>query len=116
MRGKISGYMRLLFAFLIFFSSLGVYHTVMMAGKNMIVYGNEMASLTSKAGTSLAEHYYRLHGEIYAALGSAIANSVAIVLISGIFISFLLVYPIVVSYLKYRKEGTLPIDFLQNKF
>ena len=86
-----------------FFSSIGVYICVTESGKMIEEYGNEMSILRSQAGTSIAEYYYRLHGEIYSCLGSAIQNIMGLFLIAGIIISFFLV-PEIFQIIKIKKN------------
>ena len=109
MEKKFPTWARIISSIIVFFSSIGIYATVSSAGKEMIEYGNEMARLRSQSGTSVAEHYYQLHGEIYAALGSAIANGIAVVLIVGIAITLWLIYPVIVEHKSQIKNKAIEL-------
>lgn len=91
---KFPDWARIISAFIIFFSSIGIYISVSTAGHNIINAGEAMVRLRSVGGTSLAEAYYQLHGEIYIGIGNALANGVAVILITGILLSLWLVYPV----------------------
>ena len=52
--------------------------------------GSEMADIRSVGGNSVAEAYYQLHGEVYAAMGRIIACISIVICIAGIVWSVLL--------------------------
>ena len=61
------------------------------AGIMISAAGGEMAELSSVSGTSVAEHYYRLQGEIYKSAGRIIAFLGGITGIAGTVYSILLI-------------------------
>ena len=61
------------------------------AGIMISVAGGEMADLSSVSGTSVAEHYYRLQGEIYESAGRIIAFLGGIASVAGTVYSILLI-------------------------
>ena len=98
MEKKIPNWLRIVAAVIILFSSIGIYASVRDAGSSMAEAGDRMSRLSSVNGNTVAEHYYKLHGQVYEAMGSAIANSIAIVLIAGIVISAWLICPVIIEH------------------
>ena len=91
MKKKMTTIIKGIFAYLVFSSSIGIYISVSSAARKLTEYGIKMANLRSLSGTSIAEKYYQLHGEVYACLGQIIENTSGVFLIAGFITTFLII-------------------------
>lgn len=86
---QIPSWLRALLGIFGIFFSIGAFVGMMTAGIQMNDFGEEMSFLRSVSGDSLAEHYYRLNGEIYSCFGDAIIGASFLVLLLGLSLSVL---------------------------
>ncbi len=117
MKKIFPSWFKLLSALFIFLSSFSVSNLIFSAASSMKHAGVEMSHLLSKGGNSLAEHYYRLHGEIYASLSLAIEGCALLVFCIGIVTTSWLVCSAVITIKKEKEflKKNIPHNTLLNK-
>lgn len=104
MEDKLSNKERIIISSIIFVLSCFIYYGIMEQGRAMIEIGREMSMLQSKAGTSLAEHYYRLHGETYVCFGFIVRSCADLIWAVGTGISVWISYPMIIKYKRKKKK------------
>ncbi|MBR5309763.1 MAG: zinc ribbon domain-containing protein [Oscillospiraceae bacterium] len=92
---RIPNWAKIIFGIVTLIFSVVLYDKIIEAATLIFDSGYDMYNLRSQAGNSVAEHYYQLHGAIYACFGKIIKELALVIPFTGIVMAFISIYPVV---------------------
>ena len=92
---KIPGWAKIIFGIASLVFSIVLYDKISDIAELIMAFGADMSDLRSQSGNSVAEHYYQLHGLIYACFGRIIEVISWVIPFMGIAIVFASIYPVI---------------------
>lgn len=113
MKNQYPKWLRTLLAMFILFSSIGINATVLSAADEMKEAARKMTTISSVSGNSIAEEFYKRMGGVYVHLADVIKNSIGVVLVAGIVISVMMLYPVIVEIMEKIKAAKIKVAEIQ---